>query len=203
MMYEEPFRIKKYMDAKNDFGIAISHDIVFAEGGPLDGSAPGDITRWMAVPWQSDTSSCLSAYRAYAGEYLPTFWPARVPNDILTARDFRTISDKNASEEDKIAAFSPDSRKKWLRGFVYNHQGEPRKSYIAGVKKFVEQWHEAGIVVKKELEEPSDLFPKAFWVETGRSLNKGKNDQATAAEEAQDTYSLHPKWAKMNPRKLR
>ncbi|PON12871.1 hypothetical protein C2W62_37345 [Candidatus Entotheonella serta] len=64
MMYanDTPFRIKRRAQAQEDYGIAISQAIVLAEGGPLDGSSPGDITKWMAVPWQSDTSSCLSAY---------------------------------------------------------------------------------------------------------------------------------------------
>ena len=29
-------------------------------GGPLYFQAPGDLSRWMAVPWQTDTSSCRS-----------------------------------------------------------------------------------------------------------------------------------------------
>ena len=42
----------------------------------------------MAVPWQTDTASCRSGYYLGYGPrydpYVPTFWPARVPNQVLT-----------------------------------------------------------------------------------------------------------------------
>lgn len=201
IVYEsgEAFRIKRRDEAKDDFGMAISHEIAFAPGGPLDGSAAGDITRWMAVPWQSDTSSCLSAYRSYAGEYLPTFWPARVPNDVLTQQDFDVIESKDHSAEEKINAFAPESRKKWLRGFIYNDLGQviggsSITDRMKGVERFTEEWYKAGIIIQKPLADAAPLFPASVWVETGRQSVEPDQDAA---------YSDRPAWISVNPRKLR
>ncbi|MEO1417210.1 MAG: LodA/GoxA family CTQ-dependent oxidase [Bacteroidota bacterium] len=211
MMYQDdqPFRLKRRDNAKEDFGATLDYKIALAPGGPLDGCSPGDVTKWMAVPWQSDTSSCLSAYRTYAGEYLPTFWPARVPNDVLTEEDFAIINDEGADPNTRIAAFSPDRRKKWLRGYIFNDEGaflygssiEGRRK---GILKFTEEWPKIGIIVQKEIATPSPLFPKAIWVETGRTIESKPPFAArgTASESITETVS-RPKWVDINPRLLR
>lgn len=204
IMYgKTPFRIKRRKEAKEDFGVAISPDIALAKGGPLDGSSPGDITKWMAVPWQSDTSSCLSSYRTYAGEYLPTFWPARVPNDVLTQEDYKIIKDSKVSNEVKIQHFSPDARKKWLRGYIYDEQGNFKggnsiEDRLKGVTKFTEEWYKIGILVKKPMHVDCELFPNEIWVETGRSLAKPKLKGVSTEETTE-----RPAWVDMNPRHLR
>ena len=218
IMYDKkmPFRIKRRRRAKDDFGVAISPEIALAKGGPLDGSSPGDITRWMAVPWQSDTSSCLSAYRAYAGEYLPTFWPARVPNDVLTQHDYKVIQSR-ASDDTKIKAFSPSHRKKWLRGYIFDKEGNfiggtSIQARLAGVTKFTEEWYKIGIILQKPSNANPDLFPENVWVETGRHLKPeptGKSPGKTlskasrAALKEKETVSKRPDWVTMNPRYLR
>ncbi len=204
IMYSKmPFRIKRRKVAKEDFGVAISPDIALAKGGPLDGSAPGDMTKWMAVPWQSDTSSCLSAYRAYAGEYLPTFWPARVPNDVLTQEDYKVIKNTKVSNEVKIQHFSPDARKKWLRGYIFDDQGNfiggnSIEDRLKGVTKFTEEWYKIGILLKKPLAVDPELFPEEVWVETGRSIEKTK-----LKGKVQEEVTKRPAWVDMNPRHLR
>ncbi len=207
MMYSDghPFRIKHQSNKQEDYGIAINSETVLKEGGPLDGSSPGDITKWMAVPWQSDTSSCLSAYRAYAGEYLPTFWPARVPNDVLTQKNFDTIESSESSADEKIAAFSPDRRKKWLRGYIYNDEGKIRGGSSvtdreSGIEKFTKHWDKIGIILKKPLKADPELFPSEVWVETGRQL---ADKPALGAAEILEEFSDNPKWTQVNPRKLR
>ena len=87
-LYAAPFRLRRRDGAEPDWGDAMTSEIALAADGPLSGSGPGDLTRWMAVPWQTDTSSCLSRYKVEVDDYLPTFWPARVPNDVLTADDY-------------------------------------------------------------------------------------------------------------------
>ena len=210
MMFEpgKPFRIKRRSSAKEDYGVCLNYGSALAEGGPLDGSTPGDITRWMAVPWQTDTSSCLSAYQAYGGEFLPTFWPARVPNDVLTKEKYDFIENYDAPDEAKILAFGPDARKKWLRGFIYDEQGNflPDR-FPVGITKFTHQWYKAGIVVKKPLENVShELFPKEVWVETGRQkvTDPVKAAKSASAEEAKKPTTRHiPDWVRKNPRSYR
>lgn len=216
IMYNEndPWRIKRRKYAKDDFGVALDHEIAFSKDGPLDGSAPGDITRWMAVPWQSDTSSCLSAYRAYAGEYLPTFWPARVPNDVLTERDFEDVQDSNLPKEARIKAFSPAKRKKWLRGYIFNDDGTFKggnsiSERMKGVTKFTKEWYKIGIILKKPLDADPDLFPGEAWVETGRSIDKPTQQKRSlkrdveSAETTEEQGTQRPAWVDMNPRLLR
>jgi hypothetical protein len=212
MFSKTPFRIKRRKKAKEDFGVALSPDIALAKGGPLDGSTAGDLTKWMAVPWQSDTSSCLSAYRAYAGEYLPTFWPARVPNDVFTSENYALIKDTKISNEKKIEAFSPDSRKKWLRGFIFNDDGSFKggtsiDARLAGVTKFTKEWYKIGIILKKPLPTDPALFPEEVWVETGRQIKPDGTATSVGASKLKNASlqdsSARPAWVDMNPRKLR
>lgn len=211
MMFEpgKPFRIKRRPTAKNDFGICLNYGTALADGGPLDGSSAGDITRWMAVPWQTDTSSCLSAYNAYGGEFLPTFWPARVPNDVLTQANYDFLQNPNHGDEEKILAFSPDQRKKWLRGFIYDEQGNflPDR-FPDGITKFTHQWYKAGIVTKKPLQNVNpELFPKEVWVETGREeITSGSEVALKAAApkaSAKPSNRYVPDWVRNNPRSHR
>ncbi|MDQ3677765.1 MAG: LodA/GoxA family CTQ-dependent oxidase [Actinomycetota bacterium] len=57
--------------------------------------SPGTVSRWMAVPWQTDTASCRSGYYLGYGprfdRYVPTFWAARVPNQVLTRRNYEVV----------------------------------------------------------------------------------------------------------------
>ena len=67
-------------------------------------------------------------------------------------KDFDVINSQSTSVEQKIEAFSPSNRKKWLRGYIYNDQGQViGGSSIAdrtkGIKKFTEEWFKIGIIV--------------------------------------------------------
>ena len=81
-MYRAPFRIRPRTkhNPEPDYGDHLTYKEVMDDTGPLYFNEPGDITRWMAVPWQTDTSSCRSGYIPEYDPFLPTFWPARVPN---------------------------------------------------------------------------------------------------------------------------
>jgi L-Lysine epsilon oxidase N-terminal/L-lysine epsilon oxidase C-terminal domain len=81
--------------------------------GPLAGQVPGGITRWMAVPWQTDTASCRSGYTTSYDPNVPTFWPARVPNQVLTEEDYVTVMDESLPLGDRLAAFA--KRAFWTR----------------------------------------------------------------------------------------
>jgi hypothetical protein len=173
LLYSEPFRLKRRATPEPGWGGELTTSIVLAPNGPLDGSGPGDITRWMACPWQTDTSSCLSAYTFYSGEYLPTFWPARVPNDVLTSEAYQTLLDPHASDDDKEAAFGLLGRRKWLRGVGYDYQIPATRTESAQTRReFVDAWPKVGIVVEKPLPNSAPLFPTTVWVETGRTLDE-------------------------------
>jgi hypothetical protein len=65
------------------------------------------------VPWQTDTASCRSGYLKTYDPSLPTFWPARVPNQVLTQADYEIVLDPEQPLADRLAAFA--RRAAWLR----------------------------------------------------------------------------------------
>jgi hypothetical protein len=172
-MYAKPFRIKRRENSPLDYGPTLNSEIALRAGGPLDGSGPGDITKWMAVPWQTDTSSCLSGYIPIMGQYVPTFWPVRVPNDVLSEEDYQVMMDTEASPFDRNNAFS--NRLKWLRGIVYNSGYPPVRvtPSTKGINAFITEWPNTGILIQSP--GPADgMFPDKIWVEKGRSISDGQ-----------------------------
>ena len=169
LLYEAPFRIRRRDGEERDWGSQMTSKIALAEDGPLTQSGPGDLTRWMAVPWQTDTSSCLSRYKRDVDGYLPAFWPARVPNDVLDLESYQTIMDATLPLDERQAAF--ENRVKWLRDLP----GFGDSSRIR-INAFLRQWADAGVVTAHP--GPDDpAFPETFWVELGHHLF---DDLATA-----------------------
>jgi hypothetical protein len=84
---------------------------MLSASGPLHEQGPGDITRWMGLPWQADTAFCRAGYDIDYDPFAPTFWPARVPNHILTAEDYAIVTDPAQPMERRIQAFG--NRTSW------------------------------------------------------------------------------------------
>jgi len=83
-MYRAPFRLRERVgnSPNADYGDYLTPEVALAFDGPLSASGPGDISRWMAVPWQSDTDSWRSGYPGTPfppDDFIPTFWPSRFP----------------------------------------------------------------------------------------------------------------------------
>ena len=166
IMYDRPFRLKLRNGPEPDYGPALTSKIALGPGGPLDGSGPGDVSRWMAVPWQTDTSSCLYAYVGYQnGVFLPTFWPVRVPNTVLTEDNYKKVVDPKVPMPERRAAFAYDVRPFWLRAF------EPRSDYERMINDFVAQWNEIGVVTAQPGAAP---FPDPIHVELGANAKRAK-----------------------------
>lgn len=89
----------------------LTPDAVTIPNGPLYGQVPGGITRWMAVPWQTDTASCRSGYTRSFDPYAPAFWPARVPNQVLTENNYKIVMDTSRPLDERRKAFA--SREVW------------------------------------------------------------------------------------------
>ena len=73
--------------------------------GPLYAQGPGDLTRWMGLPWQADTAYCRAGYDTKYDPYQPTFWPARVPNHVLTDTDYTVVIDPAQPRVRRLEAF--------------------------------------------------------------------------------------------------
>lgn len=158
LLYDAPFRIARRNGPEPDFGPVLTQPIALSDTGPLNGSRPGDLTRWMAVPWQSDTSSCLYAYGEPEDVYLPTFWPARVPNNVLTSQDFAIIQNRRLPLPMRVAAFH--RRADWFRLKPANGAQQ-----MLMVNHFIKNWSRIGIVSLRPGPGDDSNFPNQFWVE--------------------------------------
>lgn len=123
-MYSEPYRWRHRGkdDPEPDYGSTLTPAEALSYNGPLFAQFPGSITRWMAIPWQTDTASCRSGYDPQYDPYLPTFWPARVPNQVLSDENYRKVMNAKLSREARLAAFN--ERADWDRtlGVGYENQ---------------------------------------------------------------------------------
>ncbi|MBS7253591.1 LodA/GoxA family CTQ-dependent oxidase [Flavobacterium branchiicola] len=157
-MFRAPYRIRKCEEGLTEpvYGATLDNNGVMAVNGPLYGQSAGGLTRWMALPWQGDTAFCRSGYDLEYDPYLPTFWPARVPNQILTDVDYHTLCDTSKPMDIRIAAFQ--NRPNWTRMFP--------KSPAPEVMMFmVSHFSQMGIVEAKPRPEDMDWLPENIYVE--------------------------------------
>ena len=143
-VFRAPFRINHAPESRIevDYGDTLTPEIALSAKGPLGAQGPGDLSKWMALPWQGDTAMCRSGYDADPNDkdfnqrydpYLPTFWPARVPNQVLAASDYRTVMNTHLPRTQRIAAFQ--RRVSWYHGLPY--QGDdPLMTMASMVKNF-------------------------------------------------------------------
>ena len=181
-MYMAPFRIlharKGWIEP--GFGPELTSDALSLPDGPLAGQLPGGITRWMAIPWQTDTASCRSGYVKTYDPYLPTFWPARVPNQVLTKENYDIVMDKNKPLGERLSAFA--QRAAWIRPLG-------SKSYTDQINNMIHHFGDLGVVEYRE--GPGDpRFPASMEVETllahthRRLLTLAKTQQGAATGES-------------------
>jgi hypothetical protein len=161
----------------SDFGEVLLPSTALAPDGPLCCSSPGDITRWMSVPWQADVAGCRFGFRRNAdpplpSPYLPTFWPARIPNHVLTRAAFRKIVGDALSERERIAAF--EQRENWLRHLDAN----PRNPAKA-ISQSITLWSQFGLVVREDGPAAAPSLPRAIHAEAGSELDTRDGQQAT------------------------
>ncbi|WP_375414198.1 LodA/GoxA family CTQ-dependent oxidase [uncultured Bradyrhizobium sp.] len=158
-MYEKPFRIRHRREGEPDpdYGDTLDQQTALKPGGPLYAQGPGDITRWMALPWQGDSAFCRSGYDTAYDPYVPTFWPARVPNQVLTEEDYQTVINTALPREQRIAAFN--HRPDWERAIL--------KGSVAEVMaKMIAHFGAMGIVEQRPGIEGDPDFPPIMFVES-------------------------------------
>jgi hypothetical protein len=107
-LFHAPFRIRHRPPGtpEPDYGPTLTPAIALSLTGPLHEQGPGDLTRWMGLPWQADTGFCRSGYDTEYDPFVPTFWPARVPNQVLTEPNYRIVIDPHQPQERRLAAFT-------------------------------------------------------------------------------------------------
>jgi hypothetical protein len=86
---------------------------------------------------------------------VPTFWPARVPNQVLTQADYDVVLDPERPMGDRLAAFA--RRASWLRPLGSN-------SYTDQINNMISHFDHMGMVENRP-GPASGPFPAVFEVE--------------------------------------
>jgi hypothetical protein len=156
-LYSAPFRIRhRPPGPERLYGRVLTPRAAQAYDGPLYAQEAGDLTRWMAVPWQTDTASCRSGYESRYDPYLPTFWPARVPNHVLAEEDYLIAVDTTRPREERLAAFA--RRAPWDRWLP--------KPYKATINAMVKDFGRLGLVERRPGATDDPLLPAEMLVES-------------------------------------
>ena len=163
LMWREPFRLNIAPEGDKpevNWGPLLSTNIVLEKDGPLAASGPGTLTRWLGVPWQTDEASCLSGYDPSTYLPLPSFWAARVPNQIMSMDSYKRTTKETVPVGQRLKHF--DYRQDWLRDFG--------TAYTTKINNMIKKWHYLGIIVQQEGEtdNANGLLPNQYWIETGR-----------------------------------
>jgi L-lysine epsilon oxidase-like protein len=176
-MYMQPFRFTPARPGwvPPSLGAVLTSDSVTIPNGPLCAQEPGGISRWMAVPWQCDTASCRSGYEPSYDPYVPTFWPARVPNQVLTRENYEIVMDAKKPMTERQAAFA--NRAAWI---------EPLGSvdYTSQINNMIHHFDHLGVVVVRDGPKDTDLFPRQIEVEDWHKDIKPDSDDEAALNEA-------------------
>lgn len=123
---------------------------------------PGDLTKWMGIPWQSDAGSCQAVYvdKQYP---IPAWWAANLPVHVLPQENYRKLLDPGILDDTKKNLFA--NREDWLHtantGFIgYHAEG----GYLNGLINMVYEWNKIGMVTGRELNLRIDGIPKRVYV---------------------------------------
>ncbi|HEX9989348.1 MAG TPA: LodA/GoxA family CTQ-dependent oxidase [Chloroflexia bacterium] len=167
-MYTSPFRIKHRPadEPVPDYGPVLLPEVAVGPNGPLYAQGPGDISRWMAIPWQADTASCRYAYYSGFGPhydpYVPTFWPARVPNHVLSEESYKIVMDETKTREERLAAFQ--ERAVWFRVLEGDN--------LAQKNQMVHDFYKMGVIEVRDGIPDDPYFPPQILVESRPQFKK-------------------------------
>jgi len=152
---EDPFRIKPGNRSSlfQDLGPLITKDTVFPPSAgsynpddyPIGPQMPGDLTRWMGLPWQPDAFSCQNVN--YANDF-PTvvWWPALLPVDVMPEFAYKQVLREDLSIEERLRFAAV--RVPWARGAA-GIGYHANAGYFDGLNRMVYLVDRMGVVVKK------------------------------------------------------
>jgi hypothetical protein len=190
-IYRAPFRIKTgpVCTPERSYGDTLDQPSALAPDGPLHEQRPGGLSRWMALPWQVDTVGCRSGYEPKYDPYLPTFWPARVPDHVLSAQNYAAVMNTDLPRERRLAAFN--QREHWDRLLT--------GSFVDKAMQVVTQMSDrlGTVHAQPGLEDDPD-FPSTLYVESlarsnataGMRFFAGMEAEARSASDLPDYLTL-------------
>jgi hypothetical protein len=160
-IYRRQYRIRPRSPEQPEpqFGDTLTPEAALGPGGAIYAQSPGGLTRWLAVPWQTDMASCRSNYPLpdpsdpRSDAYLPTWWPARVPNHVLEESIYRRmLTSQNSSEQLKDF----ETRSTFMRSL--------KQPYLELINQMIVDFWKLGIVQKRTDSTNKDL-PNPMYVE--------------------------------------
>lgn len=175
-LWAAPYRLNILEEgepAQQDYGIELTPDICLATSGPLRGVAPGALTRWLGIPWHTDEASCQSDFEYSPFTYLsmPSFWGARVPNQVLSTEAWSRSTDGASPSLQRLKHLA--YREDWTRDIN-------GRNYYERIANMVQKWWTLGIIVPNDTPDHlRDLgLPEKSHIESGRQTqDAGSNDK--------------------------
>jgi hypothetical protein len=169
-MYRAPFRIRQsdVPESPTQFGGTLTQQSALATNGPLYAQVAGGITRWMGIPWQGDTAFCRAGYNAEYDLTIPSFWPAHVPNTVLTEENYKIVMDASLPRAVRIVAYN--NRASWNR-FMDADTGSDNDSTAKVMEKMIATFGAQGIIEARPGIKDDPDFGAVIYVENvGESL---------------------------------
>ncbi|TIL65612.1 LodA/GoxA family CTQ-dependent oxidase [Mesorhizobium sp.] len=193
-LWSGPYRLKVLPTdepAKQNYGDTLTPATCIGPAGPFDGVAAGALTRFLGVPWQTDGTSCNSSADYFPSTFLsmPTFWGARVPDQVLAAANYERAAQLNPAKSSVQAQKHFMLRVDWLRDI----RGP---DYYYRLDKMVNEWAELGMVLPTP--NPPVHLPPDTRVEQGRDPKFPGTDLKVelvkAVEALAEPISLQPEF---------
>jgi hypothetical protein len=175
-MWRKPFRLNVVPETvapRLRWGAVLTRKVALAPDGPFTASGPGTLTCFLGLPWQTDQASCLAGYEFGTFLPLPTFWGARVPNQVLPERAYQRFMDAKLPMAQRFKHLN--LRAAWLRFFSTQIQER--------IETMVAEWNDLGIVAARETPPDAASFGlgSRLFVET-EVAGRLERDDATFAQ---------------------
>ncbi len=132
---DEPFRIRAYFPENGPLSLGYN---------PKRGMEPGDLTRYMAVPWQADFNECSSQP---IGDRILWWWPAQRPEYVY-------LDQTNAEVKRLFAEIPQELRKLKQVAWIGNDFDQLAGNYISFAEDadMVKYWDGLGFIMGKKIE---------------------------------------------------
>jgi L-Lysine epsilon oxidase N-terminal/L-lysine epsilon oxidase C-terminal domain len=175
-LYAAPYRIalakNRANDLIQDLGRLLTPERAFNGFGatpPAIGpQMPGDLTRWMGLPWQCDAFSCQSVTLDGNGGPPAAWWPALLPIDVLPEAHYHALMNPRLPSAQRVKFY--ESRVAWSRGAA-GIGYHANASYTDGLNRMIYLWARMGIVVPRpgptDGQRPPEI-PATLYVEIDR-----------------------------------
>jgi hypothetical protein len=155
-IYSEPFRIKARPPTNGPLDLGFD---------PEKGMEAGDVTRYMAVPWQADFNECAAQP---LGERTLWWWPAQRPEYVYVdppPKPLRSVPSPDIDSGVQVP---------WV-GIDFDQQNPAYMQFALDIE-MVEKWPLLGFIVRKKAEGKL----KERYVEVERRLPREKADEHAA-----------------------